>query len=289
MSPLDINQSEKAIRKLVTPAGKQHGGNAAQPLTCSTAFTDNLEPSEFLLQAYYIPVDGYLRDISCSYEAHVNLNNDHSDSSIANNRTKPPTNAGCTANVGISLISTRDAVWNGTAGMTPMLPAQKMSRDSQGNAMIWSGDLAISALPPTLLYEVPTQSRGYLEKASRQSLFFDNMTEGKTSKTLHMDKINWGRRKGKKDGFNVKAGEKICFWMRNITGTSDNDLKVNIQASMVPKVRYFPLEDIIQDYTYRDEAHQRWGTTTATTYSMEDGDGSYGSWKTVRVVAGIQD
>lgn len=265
MSPLDINQSDKGdAPRIAVKAFESPGNSFVGGVTDSKAITTELAQDGWLLSTFFFPVDSCIWDIGCDWTAVNNKNNDD------NFGADTPRTVGGIHQVGISLFSTRDLPWNGSDGMTPMTPSQKMSRGPDGSDMEWSADVIVGLGTE----EIALRSAGYYNKAVRQILYFSTMATG-TNKTKHIDftKLKRGKKGRRKRAFDVSAGEKLVFWTRNVTGVNDSDLSLNTQATVTPRVRFFPKENIIQNYTYRDESQQRWGTTKAVTLATDEGDG----------------
>ena len=275
MSPLDINQSDKgndriAVKAFETPGNSFAKGIYGQPLTAS------LDYDEWLLSVFYFPVDSCIWDIGCSWSCQTSRENIYEET-VANT-VVPSANQGVNQ-IGISLFSERDLPWNGSDGMTPMTPGKKMARDPEGGDMDWSADV-IAGLGTA---EVALRTRGYYNKAGRQLLYFDMMSSG-TNKKHSIDFTKLSKKgKGKKRrhrAFDVSAGQKLVFWSRNVTGVGDSGQRFWTAQQMVPRVRFFPKTNIIQNYTYRDDSHDRWGATKAVTLKTEEGDGVYQLWST---------
>lgn len=267
MSPLDINQSDKGdAPRIAVKAFESPGNSFVGGVTDSKAITTELGQDGWLLSTFYFPVDSCIWKIGCDWTAVNNKNNDD------NFGSDTPRTVGGIHQIGISLFSTRDLPWNGSDGMTPMTPSQKMSRapDSQDD-MVWAAD-AIVGLSTE---EIALRSAGYYNKAVRQILYFSTMATGTNkSKSIDFTKLSRhkkGRRKAR--AFDVSAGEKLVFWSRNVTGVNDGSLALNTQATVTPRVSFFPKQNIIQNITYRDESQQRWGTTKAVTLNTDEGDG----------------
>lgn len=266
MSPLDINQSDKGeAPRIAVKAFESPGNSFVGGVTDSKAITTELAQDGWLLSTFFFPVDSCIWDIGCDWTAVNNKNNDD------NFGQDTPRTVGGIHQIGISLFSTRDMPWNGENGMTPMTPSQKMSRDPDGEEMNWSVDVLGTGLETE---EIALRSAGYYNKAVRQILYFSTMATGTNkSKQIDFTKLKRGKKGRRKRAFDVSAGEKLVFWTRNVTGVNDSDLSLNTQATVTPRVKFFPKENIIQNFTYRDESQQRWGTTKAVTLATDEGDG----------------
>ena len=265
MSPLDINQSDKGeAPRIAVKAFESPGNSFVGGVTDSKGITKTLDQDGWLMSTFYFPVDSCIWDISCDYTAVTNTDNFGA-------QLLPPRTMGGIHQVGISLFSTRDLPWNGSDGMTPMTPSQKMSRGPDGSDMEWSADVIVGLGTE----ELALRSAGYYNKAVRQILYFSTMATGTNkTKTIDFTKLKRHGKKGrKKRAFDVSAGEKLVFWTRNVTGVNDGDYQLKTQATVTPRVRFFPKENIIQNFTYRDESQQRWGTTKAVTLNTDEGDG----------------
>lgn len=276
MSPLDINQSDKgndriAVKAFEVPGNKFSKGIYGQSLT------DYLQYDGWLMSTFYFPVDCAVWSIGAEFGAVANKDNRKIE--VGEYMTAAVQGV---HQIGISMFSSRDLPWNGTAGMTPMTQAQKMARDPDGNEMKWAS-YGADASGPALDFdvEVATRTRGYFNKAARQLLYSGYQVTG-TNKSKNID-FTKNVKKGKKTrkrAFDVSAGTKLVFWSRNVSGSGNESREVETSAYIIPRVQFFPKENVIQNYTYRDESHDRWGATMAVTLDTEEGDGVYALWRT---------
>lgn len=270
MSPLDINQSDKgnteriAIKAFETPGNKFLGG------VTDYVQTKSMEYGNWEFISFYFPVDSCIWDIGCTWSHQVNRNNDHyAHDLVLGARTQQPTNAEAWHQIGISMFSTRDKPWDGSKGMTPMTPRTKMSRQPDGTDMEWSADVIVGVGTE----EIALRNRGYYNKAARQLLYFNQVSTGtNVSKTIDFSKKGKGR-KGKRRAFDVEAGTKLVFWTRNTTGANDDEYEIETSAQITPRVKFFPKQNIIQNFKYQDESEQRWDEPMVKNLQTEDGDG----------------
>lgn len=270
MSPLDINQSDKgteeriAIKAFETPGNKFAGGHM------DFLASKQMVYDEWEMISFYFPVDSCIWDVGCTWSHQVNRNNDHSNIAVVlDSRTEQPTNAEAYHQIGISMFSNRDLPWDGANGMTPMTPRTKMSRNPEGDDMDWSGE----AIAGVGFAEIALRNRGYYNKAARQLLYFNQVSTGTNiSKTIDFSKKGKGR-KGKKRAFDVEAGTKLVFWTRNTTGANDDEFEIETSAQITPRIRWFPKQNVIQNFRYVDASNQRWGAEYLVNLKTDQGDG----------------
>lgn len=269
MSPLDINQSDKgtedriAVKAFETPGNQFAGGQV------DTVSTRQLAYKEWLFDSFFFPVESCIWDIGCTFAQQTNRNNDNEATVVVpgTSRTKQPTNAEGYHMIGISMFSPRDKPYDGASGMTPMTPKQKMVRAPDGGDMEWSGDLFIGG------EEVALRQRGYYNKAARQLLYCNQVSTGSTiSKSIDFSRKGKGR-KSKKRAFDVPAGTKLVFWTRNMTGADDDNYEIMTSATITPRIRWFPKQNVLQNIRYEDQSSQRWGSNMVKNMLTDQGDG----------------
>jgi len=298
MSPLDINQSDKAVKQIAVKAFEVPGNQYAKGIY-NNSKTKALGYDDWLMSVFYFPVDCSIWSLGAQFNAQVNRSDANSHYETHYEVLNPgehivvsqPTNAEGMVEYGISLFSERDLPWTGTpadpdtgaVGMTPMTPATKVQRLDKDTPMVWSGFASDTEdSTANMDVEVATVPRGWTNKASRQLLHF-GMHNAPGSKTINFDMTKKVRRRGKKSqkrAFDVSAGQKLVFWIRNVTGVGDTDRELKVSAGIAARVQFFPKEDIIQNYTYRDQASQRWASSTAMKLDLTDGDGVNDLWRT---------
>ena len=269
MSPLDVNQSDKGNTERIVVKAFETPGNSFAGGIIDTVSTKDQKYDYYLMDSFFFPVDSCIWDIGCTWSSQVNKEN--------NGYPQDATNAEGWQQIGISMFSTRDKLWDGVDGMTPMTAKQKMARDPTGGTMDWS----ITPIP--LGPEIALRNRGYLNKAVRQLLYFNQVSSGHThSKTINMTKLSkHGKRKrATKRAFDVDAGTKLVFWSRNIIGGGEEDFELNLSAQITPRIKFFPKQNIIQNFEYEDQAQQRWGSNTRKTLLTDQGDGVQELWTT---------
>ena len=270
MSPLDVNQSDKgnteriAIKAFSSPGNRYIGGQI------DSVSTKSMSMDNWLFDSFFFPVDSCIWDVGCTWSHQVNRDNDHS-TTLATTRTKQPTNAEAFHMIGISLFSPRDLPYDGANGMTPLTPKQKTSRMPDGSDIEWSAD-AFSGLTPV---EIPLRNRGYYNKAARQLLYFNQVSTGtNVSKQLDFTRSNKKRgKRSRKRAFEIEAGSKLVFWSRNMTGAEDDDLEIKTAAQITPRIRWFPKQNVIQNFNYVDESYQMWGANMNKNLLTDQGDG----------------
>ncbi len=277
---LDLNQTDKQIKKIIVARNEVPGNHFLKGVT-TNIHTQSLNYAEFFYSTFYFPVDCAIWSAGMQVTTAVNRQNDHSDIIPPGARTRQPSNAEGYANYGISLVSPRDKVWDGVDGGTPMPPGQKMARDEHGGTMEWDAYGSITPGVATTV-QLPTRARGWINKAARQLIAFGVMGVPGT-KTVNIDftKTVKSRKKGRKSkrrAFDVDAGTKLVFWARNLTGSGSSDMEIEISTGIVPRVQFFPKEDICNGLHYNDQAEQRWGNNTKISLSTGDGDGVHALW-----------
>ena len=274
MSPLDINQSDKgteeriAIKAFETPGNRFAGGQYGK------TSHRHMDFGEWLMHSFYFPVDSCIWDVGCTWSSQVNRSdaNDHyAHDLVLGARTQQPTNAEGYGEIGISMFSTRDKPWDGSHGMTPMTPEDKMARQPDGTTMEWAADIPVGLG----LEEIALRNRGYINKAARQLLYYNQVSTGtNVSKTIDFSKKGKGRkRSSKKRAFDVPAGTKLVFWYSNLTGAGEDGQELNTSCTITPRIKWFPKTNVIQNFKYMDESEQRWGEPTHKTLQTDEGDG----------------
>ena len=271
MSPLDINQSDKGTEDRIVVKAFETPGNSIAGGIYDTVNTKNMTYDNWLFSSFYFPVDSCIWDVGCTWTQQVNTNNDNDDTIPPGARSKQPTNAEGHHMIGISLLSPRDKPYDGSTGMTPMTPNQKMKKDPTGATMKWSAD-GLSGVTPV---ELALRQRGYLNKAARQLLYCSQASTGqRVSKNIDFTKHGKkGRKNGRKRAFDVPAGSKLVFWTRNMTGADDGTYLIRTSATITPRIRFFPKQNIIQNFRYEDEAGQRWTSNMRKNMLTDEGDG----------------
>lgn len=271
MSPLDVNQSDKgnteriAIKAFSSPGNQFIGGQVDSVSTKSMSY-DN-----WLFDSFFFPVDSCIWDIGCTWSHQVNRDNDHSDLVPSAARTKQPLNAEGDHMIGISLFSPRDLPYNGADGMTPLTPKQKTSRQADGSDIEWVADVIVGVGTE----EIALRNRGYYNKAARQLLYFNQVSTG-TNVSKQLDFTKSSKKRGKrsrKRAFEIEAGSKLVFWSRNMTGADDDDLEIKTAAQITPRIRWFPKQNVIQNFNYVDQSYQMWGANMNKELITEQGDG----------------
>lgn len=263
MSPLDINQSDKgqteriAIKAFSTPGNHFVGGQI------DSVSTKSMEYDNWLLDSFFFPVDSCIWNVGCTWSQQVNKQN--------SGYPQDATNAEGYHMIGISLFSPRDLPWDGSNGMTPLTPNQKTSRQVDGTDIEWAADVIVGLG----LEELALRNRGYYNKAARQLLYFNQVSTG-TNATKQLDFTKSSRKRGKrsrKRAFEIEAGSKLVFWSRNMTGADDGDLELKTAAQITPRIRWFPKQNVIQNFNYVDESYQMWGANMNKNLLTEQGDG----------------
>lgn len=274
---LDINQSEKAVKRIIATAGDQPGNRFVPGITQSSWNTKALEQEQYLYGSFFFPVDSYIWNAGAEFTSSVGMKQIESDYEAANGLVQ----------YGIQFFSSRDKLYDdGTGkGRTPYLPATKETKDSSGNDMEW--DAYASPTPGVPIAPVvntgtqlPTHGIGWLNKPARMQLAFGTMSTGNPGKKVNINftkKVGKGR-KSKKRGFDVSAGTKLVFWMRNISGGSDSESEVKINAAITPRIAFVPKQDIVQEVTYEDQARARWNDVTAIRARTANGQGIQTFW-----------
>lgn len=278
--PLDINQSDKAVKKLCAKAHEQPGNSFLPGITWNSYNTNKLNQGEYIYGAFYFPVDSYVWSAGCEYTAGVAMKNIESDYE----------NADGVLYYGMQFMSTRDLLYNkdgaGGKGRTPYLPGSKEGVSSTGAAMEWDAWASSSAGPPVADVQLPTHGIGWLNKSARLQLAFGSMSTGMPSKKVNINFTKKVRRRGSRRkverGFDVPAGTKLVYWMYNKSGEGDSESEVICDISMVPRLQFVPKEDIVQNFNYEDQANERWTDRTTRIALTEDGDGIGAFWLPVR-------
>lgn len=268
--PLDINQSDKAFKRIVCKANKQPGNKFLPGITKNAWHTNKLNQDEYLYGCFYFPVDSYIWNAGGEFTAAVAMKNIESDYENANGNLM----------YGMQFFSTRDLLYNGTRGRTPYLPVSKESRDSEGESMEWDANASSAfGIPVTPLtnVQIATRTEGWLNKSARLQLAYGTMSTGNPSKKVSINFTRKVRKRGsrrKRDrGFDVPAGTKLVWWMYNNSGGSDSESEVICDLGIVPRVAFVPKKDIVQNFEYEDQASSRWNMATSVLLSTADGDG----------------
>ncbi len=270
MSPLDINQSDKGEAKRIAISAFEFPGNRYAKGQLDECHTKIMGYDDWLINTFFFPVDACIWDVGATWTSVLNRNNQFEE--IVPNTIPGPAMEGV-CQIGISLFSNRDYPWDNARGMTPMTPKSKMARQPDGSAMEWSADIPVGLG----VEELALRSKGYYNKAARQLIYFDTMSTGTNkSKTIDFSKRGKGKKrskKGKKRAFDVSAGEKLVFWSRNVTGTGDGGLELFTENTITPRVRWFPKENVVQNFRYEDMSEQRWGAQYFKNLRTDAGDG----------------
>lgn len=272
MSPLDLNQSDKGNTERIAIKAFESPGNHFVGGQIDSVSTGDMEYDDWLMDSFFFPVDSCIWDIGCTWTQQVNRNNDNDDTLPVGSRTKQPTNAEGYHMIGISLFSPRDKPWDGANGMTPLTPKQKTSRNPDGSLIDWSADV-IAGLGTA---ELPLRNRGYYNKAARQLLYFSQVSTGESrSKQLDFTKVSKkrGKKRGRKRAFEIAAGSKLVFWSRNMSGSGTEEFELKTSAQITPRVRWFPKQNVIQNFNYVDESYQMWGANQNKQLYTDQGDG----------------
>ena len=279
--PLDINQSDKAVKKLVAKANQMPGNSFLPGITWNGYNTNKLEQEQYIYGAFYFPVDSYVWSAGCEFTAGVAMKNIESDYENANGVLYH----------GMQFFSTRDLLYNGSKGRTPYVPAAKEGVSSTGAAMEWDA-WASDSSGGLGNVQLATHGIGWLNKSARMQLNFGSMSTGNPSKKVNVNFTKKVRRRGSRRkverGFDVPAGTKLVFWMYNKSGGTDSESEVICDVNMVPRVAFVPKEDIHQNFNYEDQANERWTERTTRIAKVEDGDGIGAFWLPIKV-SGFQE
>lgn len=278
---LDINQSQKSVKKICAQAHKMPGNSYLPGITWNSYNTNKLNQGEYIYGGFYFPVDSYVWSTGCEFTAGVAMKNIESDYENANG----------VLYYGIQFLSNRDLLYNTSKGRTPYLPGSKEGVSSTGAAMQWdafaSPSSGIPISPINTGVQLPTHGIGWLNKSARLQLAFGSMSTGQPSKKVNVNFTKKVRTRGSKRkksrGFDVSAGTKIVYWMYNKSGEGDSESEVICDISMVPRLEFVPKQDITQNFNYEDQAKERWGENTTRIARTEDGDGIGAFWLPIRV------
>lgn len=276
--PLDINQSDKAFKRIVCKANKQPGNKFLPGITCDSWHTNKLNQGEYLYGAFYFPVDSYIWNAGAEFTAAVSMKNIESDYENANGQLF----------YGLQFMSTRDLPYgmgdnqSGNRGRTPYLPNQKETRNPRGDTIEWDAWASpIKGLPLTPIInegvQIPTYSEGWTNKSARMQLAFGSMSTGNPSKKVNINftkKVRQrGRRKARERGFDVPAGTKLVWFLYNNSGGSDTESEVICNTMITPRLAFVPKQDILQRNIYGDQSDDRWNETMTIIAATDTGDG----------------
>lgn len=286
--PLDINQSDKAFKRIVCKANKQPGNKFLPGITKNAWHTNKLNQDEYLYGCFYFPVDSYIWNAGAEFTAGVAMKNIESDYENANGFLF----------YGMQFFSTRDlpfgmgADQTGNAGRTPFLPDQKETKNPRGDTIEWDAwASATKGIPIAPIVnegvQIPTYSEGWTNKSARMQLAFGTMSTGNPSKKVNINftkKVRKrGRRKARERGFDVPAGTKLVWWMLNKSGGLDSESEVICNTGITPRLAFVPKQDILQRNIYSDQSMDRWNESMTMIASTDAGDGINAFWSDPQV------
>lgn len=262
---LDINEKEKgALPRLVLKAHKAAGNQFFGGIADNTMSTKSLEHEEYLMMGFYFPVDSVIWDAGFQVYAGVNRDNNDWDC-VAGGSCLPgqeglvrgPRNAEGHVQAGMQFFSPRDKLYGSldaadTKGTTPFKPNTLAKKDNKGDDIDWViNDGAADEIP---LHSSP----GWLNKAARMQLAYGVVSTSGGARTFN---VNFTRKiRGRSKGFKVEAGTMLVYWVYNATGTTDENMSIRLGVECVPRINFFPLDDIVQNLKYNNRSDARWGS-----------------------------
>lgn len=290
---LDLNEKEKgALPRLVLKAHKTAGNQFYGGICDNTMNSKNLEEDQYLCMGFYFPVDSVIWDASFQVSAMVNRDNNDWDC-VAGGTCLPgqeglvrgPRNAEGYVRAGMQFFSPRDKLFGSLnvaddKGTTPFMPSTKAKRDNKGDNIDWVvNDGAPDEIP---LHSSP----GWLNKAARMQLAYGLVG---TSGGPRMFNVNFTRKvRGKSKGFKVEAGTMLVYWIYNPTGAGDENMSIRLAVEGVPRINFFPLDDIVQNLKYNNRSDARWGANHEVELTTIAGHGVNRLFTRVILVDGTQ-